>query len=91
MHKLYQHLPPPPSSATYYNSSRFMPPMPPQPVHPAMTVNLPPPTYASHPAPPSHPSPAKPKRTAAEGKKAGFLFEHLARSPRFDNITRRPG
>ena len=25
------------------------------------------------------------------GPKAGFIFEHLARNPRFDNVTRRPG
>ena len=27
----------------------------------------------------------------AETMKVGFIFEHLARNPRFDNVTRRPG
>ena len=26
-----------------------------------------------------------------ENKFAGFIFEHLPRDPRFDNVTRRPG
>ena len=31
------------------------------------------------------------KDTKAVSYQAGFIFEHLARDPRFDNVTRRPG
>ena len=35
--------------------------------------------------------PAVPADLADRIAKAGFIFEHLARNPRFDNVTRRPG